>query len=338
MMKKYNLAIVGATGLVGREFIKIIESRNFPADSIQLLASDRNPGRKILTGRGEMPVHETTPAAFENIDIAIFTAGAEIARYFVPLAMQSGAMVLDTSPAFWTGDSVPLVVPEVNPQDVENHKGIIANPNCSTIQLSVVLHPLNRVNRIKRVVVSTYQSVSGIGSAGTDELTRQTKTVLEGKTPIPHVFPHQIAFNVVPEVDIFMDNGYTREEFRLTDETRRVLHDAEMGISATCVRVPVYIGHCQAVHIELTKPMAPEEARQILASAPGIKILDDPSVSLYPQPWSVAGSDEVFVGRVRQDMNSPTGLVLWTAADNLRKGTAMNAIQILEESIKRGRL
>ncbi|MEW6033979.1 MAG: aspartate-semialdehyde dehydrogenase [Chloroflexota bacterium] len=337
-MKRYNLAIVGATGLVGQELIKMIESRRFPTASVRLFASDRSPGRKVFVNHREMQVEPTSPDSFRQTDLALFAAGAEVAKYYVPLAVESGAVVIDASAAFRTEPNVPLVVPEVNPEDVEKHKGIIANPNCSTVQLAVVLHPLNKVNRVKRVILSTYQSVSGGGLAAVEELTKQAKLVLDGQTAIPHVFPHQIAFNLLPEVDVFMDNGYTREEWKLAEETRRVMHADDLIVSATCVRVPVYTGHCQAVHIEFSAPMTPEEARRVLVKASGVKILDDPTVSLYPQPWSVAGSDDVFVGRIRQDTNNPAALAMWIVADNLRKGTALNAIQIAEEGIRRGSL
>lgn len=337
-MKKYRLAIVGATGLVGREFAMLVETRQFPAESVEYFASEGSAGSKIMTASGEKVVRAGTPEALRDIEVAVFATGPEIAKYLAPAVAGAGGLVVDTSPAFRSDESVPLVIPEINPQDIEHHRGIIANPNCSTIQLALVLNPLHKVNRIKRVIVSTYQSVSGIGGAGVDELIKQTRAALDGKTLIPHAFPHRIAFNVLPEVDVFLGNGYTREEFKIMEETRRVLHDNQIAISATCARVPVHIGHCQSVNIDLTSPISPEEARKILMSAPGVKVLDDPSINLYPQPWTVAGMDDILVGRVRQDQANPAGLAMWVAADNLRKGTALNAIQILEESIRRGRL
>ena len=231
---------------------------------------------------------------------------------------------------------VPLVVPEVNPEDIKWHKQIIANPNCSTIQMVVALYPLHKVNPIKRIIVDTYQAVSGTGSAAVDELTTQAKQVLEGQTTIPHVYPHQIAFNTLPEIDVFLDNGYTKEEWKLVEETRKIMHADDIAISATCVRVPVFTGHSEAVNIEFSQPMSPDEARRILAQAPGVKLLDDPAISLYPQPWSAAGTDEVFVGRIRQDASHPCGLNMWVVADNMRKGAALNAVQIAEEMVKRG--
>lgn len=334
-MDGYRVAIVGATGLVGQEFIKVLEQRNFPASSIQLLASDRSAGKKLFVAHREVEVKETTPESFKGIDIALFSAGAETSRYFSPIAVQSGAVVVDNSSAFRMDPRVPLVVPEVNPEDIRRHRGIIANPNCSTIQMVVALYPLHKVNPIKRIVVDTYQSVSGTGSAAVDELTKQTKHVLEGQTTIPHVYPHQIAFNILPEIDVFLDNGYTKEEWKLVEETRKIMHADDIAISATCARVPVFVGHSEAIHVEFSQPVFPEEARRILAQAPGVKVLDDPTISLYPQPWSAAGTDEVFVGRIRKDASHPNSLAIWVVSDNLRKGAALNTVQIAEEMIKR---
>ena len=335
-MKRYGVAIVGATGLVGQEFIKVLEQRNFPMNSIRLLASDRSAGRRMFINREEVEVKETTPQSFENVDIALFSAGTEISNYFSPIAARAGAVVIDNSAAFRMDPEVPLVVPEVNLEDIKRHKGIIANPNCSTIQLVVALYPLHRVNPIRRVIADTYQSVSGTGIAAMEELSEQAKLVLEGRSVVPHVYPHQIAFNVLPEIDLFLDNGYTKEEWKLVEETRKIMHANDMVISATCVRVPIFIGHSEAVHIEFSEPMSAETVRRILAEAPGVKVLDDPNVSLYPLPWSVAGSDEVFVGRIRSDASHSCGVAMWVVADNLRKGAALNAVQIAEAMVERG--
>ncbi|MBA7658947.1 Aspartate-semialdehyde dehydrogenase [subsurface metagenome] len=334
-MRDYHVAIVGATGLVGREFIKILEQRNFPMASIRLLASDRSAGRKLPVSGQEITVEETLPKSFEGVDIALFSAGAEISRYFSPLAAKAGAVVVDNSSAFRMDASVPLVVPEVNPEDIRWHNGIIANPNCSTIQMVVALYPLHQVNPIKRIIVDTYQAVSGTGSAATEELRVQTRQVMEGQSTIPHVYPHQIAFNVLPEIDVFLDDGYTKEERKMLEETRKIMHADDITVSATCVRVPVFIGHSEAVHMEFSRPMLPEEAERIIAQAPGVKLLNDNAISLYPQPWSAAGTDEVFVGRIRQDNSNPNYLAMWVVADNLRKGAALNTIQIAEEMIAR---
>jgi len=334
-MKEYNVAIVGATGLVGQEFIRVLVQRNFPIKSIRLLASDRSAGKKLMVNKEEIEVRETAPDLFEEIDIALFSAGAEISRHFAPIAAQSGAVVVDNSAAWRMEPNVPLVVPEVNPEDIKWHNGIIANPNCSTIQLVVALNPLHKVNPIKRIVVSTYQSVSGTGSAAVEELNVQSKQVLEGQATIPHVYPHQIAFNILPEIDVFLDDGYTREEWKMEEETKKIMHASEIAISATCVRVPVYTSHSEAVWVEFSSPMMPDEVERILLGAPGVKILDDNAISLYPHPWMAVGTDEVFVGRIRRDTSHPNGLVMWIVADNLRKGAALNAVQIAEEMVKR---
>lgn len=334
-MKSCNVAIVGATGLVGQEFIKVLEQRKFPASSIHLYASDRSAGKKLFVGHQEIEVKETSAESFHHVDIALFSAGTEISRHFSAVAAKSGAMVIDNSSAFRMDPKIPLVVPEVNVDDIKWHKGVIANPNCSTIQLVVALYPLHRVNPIKRIVVSTYQSVSGTGLAAMEELTKQAKSVLEGQNVIPHIYPHQIAFNILPEIDVFLDSGYSKEEQKLVDETRKIMHAESIAISATCVRVPVFIGHSEAVNVEFTNSMSPDEARYILAKSPGLRVIDDPNVSLYPQPWLAAGSDDVYVGRIRTDISQPNSLVMWIVSDNLRKGAALNAVQIAEEAVKR---
>ncbi|MDD5038796.1 MAG: aspartate-semialdehyde dehydrogenase, partial [Dehalococcoidales bacterium] len=329
-MAKYNIAVVGATGLVGQGLIRIMEQRKFPVASLQLFASDRSAGKRLLAFNQEIEVKETTSESFKGIDIAFFGTESDISRRFAPIAVQSGAAVIDKSSAFRMESKVPLVVPEINPEDIEWHKGIIASPNCSTIQMVVALYPLHKVNPIKRIIVSSYQSVSGAGSAAIEELTTQSKQVLDGQSTVPHVFPHQIAFNVLPEIDVFLAEGYTKEEWKLAEETRKIMHANEIAISATCVRVPVFIGHSEAVNIELSQPMSPDDARRILTQAPGVKLLDDPVISLYPQPWSAADTDEVFVGRIRRDASHSQGLVMWIAADNMRKGAALNGVQIAE--------
>jgi aspartate-semialdehyde dehydrogenase len=330
-----HVAIVGATGMVGQEFIKVLLQRNFPMATIQLYASDRSAGRKVFVGHQEMVVKETANDSFDNVDIALFSAGAGISKHFAPIAAKAGALVIDNSAAWRMDPRVPLVVPEINVDDIKKHKGIIANPNCSTIQMVVALYPLHKVNPMKRVTVATYQSVSGTGLAAVEELTKQSKTVLDGGNVVPHVYAHQIAFNLLPEIDVFMENGYTKEEWKMVEETRKIMHAENLAVSATCVRVPVFVSHSEAIHIEFTEYMSPEEARAILSKAPGVKVLDDPNVSLYPQPWLAAGTDEVYVGRVRSDASFLNGLVMWVVSDNIRKGAALNAVQIAEEAIKR---
>jgi aspartate-semialdehyde dehydrogenase len=335
-MKGFDVAIVGATGLVGQQFIKVLEQRNFPMDSVRLLASDRSAGRKLWVSNEEVEVKETTSHSFDNVDIALFSAGTEISNHFSPIAARAGAVVIDNSAAFRMNPEVPLVVPEVNAEDIKEHKGIIANPNCSTIQMVVAIYPLHRVNPIRRIIVSTYQAVSGTGSVAVEELSEQAKLVLEGRNVVPHVYPHQIAFNLLPEIDVFLDNGYTKEEWKCVEETRKIMHANEIAISATCVRVPVFVSHSEAINIEFSEPMPVDTARHILSHAPGVRVLDDPTVSLYPHPWSVADSDDVFVGRIRQDASHSCGLAMWVVADNLRKGAALNAVQIAETMSDRG--
>ena len=333
-MNGYRVAIVGATGLVGGEFINVLEQRNFPVRTMQLFASDRSAGKKLYFAHQEYEVKETAPDSFRDVDIALFSAGADISHYFAPVAARSGAVVVDNSSAFRMDDGVPLVVPEVNAEDIKKHKGIIANPNCSTIQMVMALYPLHRVNPIKRIVVTTFQSVSGTGSAAIEELTNQSKGVLGGQSAVPHVYPHQIAFNVLPHIDVFLDNAYTKEEWKMVEETRKIMHAEDILVSATCVRVPVFISHSEAVNVEFTNSISPDDARRILAQAPGVRVLDDPAISLYPHPWMAAGTDDTFVGRIRRDVSQSNSLVMWIVADNVRKGAALNAVQIAEEMIQ----
>lgn len=335
-MKTYNVAVVGATGLVGQEFIKVLHQRRFPIKELRLLASGRSAGKRLSINGREFEVHEAGNGAFRGIDIALFSSGTEASLHLAPVAVKAGAVVIDNSAAWRMDSNVPLVVPEVNPGDCALHHGIIANPNCSTIEMVVALYPLHRVNPIKRIVVDTYQSVSGSGSAALEELSTQSRLILDNRSAIPHVYPHQIAFNVLPEIDVFLDNGYTKEEMKMVNETRKIMHAPDIAVSATCVRVPVYVGHSEAIHVEFAEPMRAEAAREILALAPGVRLLDDPAISLYPMPWEAAGKDEVFVGRLRQDISNPNGLAMWIAADNVRKGAALNAVQIAELLIQQG--
>ena len=333
-MPGYRVAILGATGMVGREFVKILQQRRFPVSELTLLASDRSAGRTMSFQSKEIVVQEATPDCFKGVDIVLASAGAEISREFSPIAAASGAVVVDNSRAFRMEPDVPLVVPEVNLEDAREHRGIIANPNCSTIQMVVALNPIHRVNPIRRVVVDTYQSVSGTGSPAVDELLDQSRTVLDGGRAEPKVYPHQIAFNVLPHIEEFQDNGYSREEMKMLLETRKIMHAPEILVSATTVRVPVQIGHAEAIHIELTEPMTPAEAREILSKAPGVVVQDDPRNGVYPTPWMAAGRDEVFVGRIRADISHPRGLAMWVVSDNVRKGAALNAVQIAEALVQ----
>ena len=334
-MKPLYVAVVGATGLMGRELLKLLERRQFPLTSLQLLASDRSAGKQLFFNHQEIEVKELTSASLSRLNLVFFAAGNEASRRFSSTAVKNGAVVVDQSATYRMEPWVPLVVPEVNLEDLKDHKRIIASPSAATIQMVMALAPLHRANPIRRAVVATYQSVSGAGAAAMEELTNQAKQVLEGKGVIPHVFTHQIAFNLLPETDVFLYNGYTMEEWRIKEEAAKLMHSPDLAISASCVRVPVYIGDSQAIHLEFTNPISPDEARRLLAQAPGVKVEDDPEVSLYPQPWAVAGTDEVHVGRVRQDVALPNGLTMWVVADNLRRG-AINAIQIAEALLQNG--
>ena len=332
----FRVAIVGATGLVGGEFLKILEERKFPMDSLRLYASDRSAGKRLSFMGEELVVEETSDDSFNNMDIALFSAGGDISKRFAPIAARAGAVAIDNSSAFRMDPEVPLVVPEVNPNDIDTHKGIIANPNCSTIQLVVALDPLHRVNSIQRIVVSTYQAVSGTGAAAVEELREQIANIVEGRQDevAPKVYPHQIAFNALPFVESFLDNDYTTEEWKMVQETRKIMHEPDLPVCATCVRVPVYTSHGEAVNVEFSQSITPEEAREILSSSPGVTVQDNPKGNLYPLPVSAAGTDDVFVGRIRRDFSHPKGLAMWVVADNLRKGAALNAVQIAEAMVR----
>ncbi len=335
-MDALDIAIVGAEGLVGQELLKILEERRFPVASMRLFDSERNRAAEFFFNHQRLEVEEANAESFRGVDVAFFCDGADLGRRLLPSALQAGVVVVDHSGVAVSDRSVPMVVPEVNVEEIAKHKGVLGNPGCSTIELAVVLYPLHTVNHIKRIVVSTYEPVSSSGtSRALKELTSQAKRVLEGRRVCPHLYSHQIAFNVLPEIDVFLDNGHTKGEWRLIQETRRILGDDGIGVSATCVRVPVYFGQCQAVNVEFDAAMMPEEARRILAQAPGVRILDDPSVSFYPQPWSASGLNHVFVGRIRRDLSRSKSLSMWIVCDNLRKGAALNAVQIVEEGLKR---
>ena len=331
----YRVAIVGATGLVGGEFLRILEERKFPIDSLRLYASDRSAGKKLAFMGEEIVVEETGDNSFENIDIALFSAGGDVSKRFAPIAARAGAVAIDNSSAFRMDPETPLVVPEVNPEDAASHNGIIANPNCSTIQMVVALNPLHRVNPIERIIVSTYQAVSGAGAAAVEELRQQVALIAEGREDdiSSKAFPHQIALNALPFVDSFLDD-YTTEEWKMVQETRKIMHAPDMPVCATCVRVPVYTSHSESVNAEFSRPMSPQEARDILSRAPGVTVQDNPGEHLYPLPILAAGTDDVFVGRIRRDISHPRGLAMWVVSDNLRKGAALNAVQIAEEVVR----
>lgn len=328
--EKYNVAVVGATGAVGNAMIAILEERNFPVDNLFLLASERSEGKRIKFKEESIIVHTLAHDSFKGIDVALFSAGASRSKEFAPSAVKAGAVVVDNSSAFRMQDDVPLVVPEVNPEEINKHHGIIANPNCSTIQMVVALKPVYDKVGIKRIVVSTYQAVSGSGKKAIEELSIQSKDVLNSKPVVCSVYPHQIAFNCLPHIDVFLENGYTREEEKMINETKKIMGDKNIEVTATAVRVPVFSGHSESLNIETKDKITAEEAKKILSDAPGIKVLDDHKESEYPIAINAAGKDEVFVGRIREDNSIEKGLNLWIVSDNIRKGAALNAVQIAE--------
>jgi aspartate-semialdehyde dehydrogenase len=328
-LAEYSVCVVGATGAVGQEILKVLAQRKFPLAKLRLLATARSAGKKIAYGGEELTVEETRASSFEGMDIALFAGGAASTE-FADAARKAGAVVIDNSSAFRLNPEVPLVVPEVNPEDVRWHKGIIANPNCSTIIMVVPLKPLHDAAGIKRVVVSTYQAASGAGAAGMQELLDQTRAVLDGEPFTPKAFAHQIAFNLIPHIDVFQELDYTKEEWKMVRETRKMFHNENMRITATAVRVPVSRSHSESINVETEKPLLPDQAREILSRSPGIVIVDNPANKRYPMPVDVTDRDEVFVGRIRQDNTLENGLNLFVAADQLRKGAATNAVQIAE--------
>ncbi len=335
-MKKYNTAIVGATGAVGQEFLRLIEERNFPFGELKLLASSRSAGRVINFMGRDYTVEETTDNSFEGIDFALFAGGAA-SKLFAPAAVKAGAVVIDNSSNFRMDPDVPLVVPEVNPQAIARHKGIIANPNCSTIIMVMALKPLYDISKIKRVVVSTYQAVSGAGREGMLELETEVDDIVNGRKVKPKVLPvasldthYQIAFNLLPQIDVFRDNLYTKEEIKMIDETKKIMEDQSMRITATTVRVPVYRSHAESVNVEFEDEVSVEAARAALEKFPGVILRDDPDRMIYPQPLLTSGKDDVEVGRLRKDFSIEHGLNFWVCGDQIRKGAALNALQIAE--------
>lgn len=330
-----TIAVVGATGVVGSEFLAIIAKRHPEVGNLKLLASHRSSGKKIDVNGKTFTVEETTSNSFNGVDLAFISVNTAMSRQLAPIAVSAGAVVIDDSSAFRMDHDVPLVVPEVNAEDLEAHKGIIAIPNCSTTPLAMVAHPLSQTGPIKRIIADTYQSVSGAGGSAMVELREQSLALLDGRTVEAKSQPQQIAFNVIPHIDAFQENGYTWEEQKMIDESRKILHSPDIAISATCVRVPVYISHSVSVHIELENPISVNEAKESLRVMPGLQVMDDPANNIYPMPRDVAGKDDVYVGRIRQDASNQNGLAMWVVSDNLRKGAALNSIQIAEEIIER---
>jgi aspartate-semialdehyde dehydrogenase len=336
--KPLNVAVVGATGAVGGTMIRMLRERGFPVGELRLLASARSAGRIVDIDGTEHPVSEATAESFQGVDIALFSAGGDTSKALAPLAAERGATVIDNSSAWRMDPNVPLVVSQVNPDDLERHEGIIANPNCSTMQLVPVLMALRDAVGIERVVVDTYQAVSGTGGNAITELQAQLEAYVGGQPLQASVYPHQIALNALPQVDVFLDNGYTKEEWKVVTESRKILHLPDLRVSCTAVRVPVFVAHSEAVHVETSEPITPDRARTLFAAVPGVVVQDDPSRSTYPLATEAAGSDEVYVGRVRQDPSiaDGRGLAFWVVSDNLRKGAATNAVQLAEILVERG--
>ena len=332
--EKYNVAIMGATGAVGNCMLRILEERNFPIAHLKLLASARSIGKELSFKGKDYLVEELTEDSFKDVEIVLSSAGSDRSKTFVPHAVKAGAVVVDNTSCFRMDPEVPLVVPEVNPHMIRKHKGIIANPNCSTIQMVVALSPIHKIANIRRIVVSTYQSVSGAGQAKINELCSQTKAWMSGEKVDAKEFPYQIAFNLIPHIDVFLENGYTKEEMKMVHETRKILNDNSIMVNATCIRVPVFYAHSESVSIETEKKITAQEVRDILRSAPGVTIIDDPGAQQYPMPYDAGGKDDVFVGRIREDESVSSGISMWIVSDNLRKGAALNAVQIAEELIK----
>jgi len=328
--KKFNIAVAGATGAVGNQMIRCLEEMNFPANSIQLLASSRSVGRQLRFKGDLVDVKELKENSFKGVDIALFSAGGGTSEKFAPFAAKDGCVVVDNSSAWRMDPQVPLVVPEVNPHAIAQHteKGIIANPNCSTIQMVVALNPIHKKYGIKRIVVSTYQAVSGTGKKAIDELFDQTRAIINFLNYETSVYPHRIAFNCLPHIDAFLDNGYTKEEMKMVNETRKIMEDDSIGVTATTVRVPVFFGHCESVNIETIESVSAADVKVLLENTPGVRVIDDPKKNMYPLAIDAAGQDLTLVGRIRNDESIPNGINMWIVADNIRKGAATNTVQI----------
>ncbi len=336
-METYNITVVGATGIVGREFLKVLDERRIPVGRLRLLASKRSAGT-VISFRGQaITVEETTEDSFGPDDHIVFlSASGEASRRFAPIARAAGCFVIDDSSAFRMDPSVPLVIPEVNAEDLEWHQGIVSQPNCTTTPMVMALAPIHRVNPLKRIVVATYQAVAGAGAAAVEGLKSETRAALEGRREPSGTQKREIAFNAVPQIDAFAEDGYTKEELKMANETRKILHAPDIAISATCVRVPTLFGHAMAVWAEFERPIALDEARTLIASAPGVTLMDDPAAERYPTPLDATGNDLVLVGRLRADTAHPGGIAFWTVTDSIRKGAATNVAQIIEEADRRG--
>lgn len=332
-MKTYNVAVVGPLGVVGRKLISILQERNFPINKIKFLGTHRNKGKEIEFNNEIFFTEVAEKGVFKDVDIAFFCVDSSVSKELVPIAVNENAIVIDNSSAWRMDKDVPLVIPEVNPEDLKHHKGLIANPNCSTIQMLLPLKPIHDIYNIKRIVVSTYQAVSGTGKKAICELNDQALSYFYGEPIMNSVYPHQILFNLLPHIDDFLENGYTKEEMKLVNETKKIL-DENIEICATTVRIPVFNCHSESVNIETEKAISPEEVREILNKTKGVKVVDDPKSNLYPMPIYVDGEDDVFVGRIRKDFSIKNGINMWIVADNLRKGAALNSVQIAEKLIE----
>ncbi|GLJ02748.1 aspartate-semialdehyde dehydrogenase [Bacillus pumilus] len=331
MGRGLHVAVVGATGAVGQQMLKTLADRDFEMDTLTLLSSKRSAGTKVTFRGQEYTVQEATPESFEGVNIALFSAGGNVSKALAPEAVKRGAIVVDNTSAFRMDENIPLVVPEVNEKDLHDHQGIIANPNCSTIQMVAALEPLRQAYGMKKVIVSTYQAVSGAGHEAIDELYSQSQAILNKEVVTPEVMPYQIAFNAIPQIDKFQDNGYTFEEMKMINETKKIMHMPELEVAATCVRLPIETGHSESVYVELESNDATvEDLKSILKDAPGITLQDDPSQQIYPMPADAVGKNDVFVGRIRKDLDRPNGFHMWIVSDNLLKGAAWNSVQIAE--------
>jgi aspartate-semialdehyde dehydrogenase len=332
----FNVAVVGATGVVGAEMLRVLRQRKFPVGEVRALASGRSAGQSVAYNGSSLEVQLLGEKSFAGIDIALFSAGAGIAKEFAPYAVEAGALVVDNSAAWRMAENCPLVVPEVNGHDIADNEGIIANPNCCAIPLTMVVDPLRRAVGVERLVVATYQSASGAGRPLVDELEQQTRAIAEGTSPVASIYPKQLAYNVVPGGWTMEEDGYNEEEVKIVKESRKILHDPDLRIAVTCVRVPVPVGHGEAVFLETVDEISPDHVRELLAASPGITVEDDPTGQVYPTPAEVAGKDDVFVGRIRRDPSTRNGIALWIVSDNLRKGAALNAVQVAERAIEMG--
>lgn len=335
MTKKYNVAVVGATGAVGQKIIETLRKRNFPINNLRLLASAKSAGKTVNFNNNLLVIEELTEESFEGVDIALFSAGGNISSKYAPCAVKSGAVVIDNTSFYRMDPDVPLVIPEINPEDILRHNGIIANPNCSTIQMVLTLKSIKDHYGLKRVVVSTYQAVSGTGKKAIEELKEQSSAFINKEKYSPKVYPHPISFNVIPQIDVFESNGFTKEEMKMINETKKIMHDNQIEVNSTCVRVPVFIGHSESVYVETEEHINVDELKEFWSQSDGLKVIDDPEEEMYPMPRNCEGIYETMVGRIRKDLYKNNAMSFWVVSDNLLKGAALNAVQIAEKLINK---